>query len=65
MILMSRLVLGLVNTAGAIPGFVGVYVAGYLLQISGSWTAVFNSTAAVCFIGAVVFGIFASSDKII
>jgi ACS family sodium-dependent inorganic phosphate cotransporter-like MFS transporter 9 len=59
-------VFGLINTAGAIPGFIAVYVAGYLLQISsGSWAVVFNSTAAICFVGSAVFAVFATADKIV
>uniref|UniRef100_X2ATU3 Major facilitator superfamily (MFS) profile domain-containing protein n=1 Tax=Capitella teleta TaxID=283909 RepID=X2ATU3_CAPTE len=44
-------VFGLMNTAGAIPGFIGVYVAGYILQSTQSWAAVFNQTALVCLVG--------------
>jgi len=56
---------GLVNTVGAVQGFIGVYVAGYLLQTFHSWSAVFNSTAAIAFAGAVVYLTFASGEKIV
>jgi len=54
-----------VNTAGALQGFIGVYVAGYLLQTFHSWSSVFLSTAAVSFFGAVVYLAFASGEKVI
>jgi len=54
-----------VNTAGALQGFIGVYVAGYLLQTFHSWSSVFLSAAAVSFFGAVVYLAFASGEKVI
>jgi hypothetical protein len=62
---LAIIIVGLINTAGAIPGFVGVYVAGYLLQTFGNWSVVFRSAAAMCFLGSAVFATFASADKII
>ena len=56
---------GLVNTAGAVQGFIGVYVAGYLLQTFHTWSSVFHSTAVVSFIGAVVYLTFASGERVI
>jgi len=51
--------------AGAVQGFIGVYVAGYLLETFHTWSSVFNSTAAVAFIGAVVYLKFASGEKVV
>ena len=56
---------GLVNTATAIQGFIGVYVAGYLLQTFHTWSYVFNSTAAISFIGALIFVTFASGEQVV
>jgi len=56
---------GLVNTASAIQGFIGVYMAGYLLQTFHTWSSVFHSTAAISFTGAVVYLTFASADRIV
>ena len=40
---------GVMNTAGAIPGFVGVYMTGFILHLSnGNWEAVFVTTAIIC-----------------
>ena len=32
-------------------GFVGVYLAGYILELTGSWSAVFNVTAVINLLG--------------
>ncbi|XP_070555741.1 voltage-gated purine nucleotide uniporter SLC17A9-like [Ptychodera flava] len=58
-------VFGLMNTAGAIPGFIGVYAAGHLLEYLHSWPAVFCSTACISFIGWFIFFIFGTGKKIV
>lgn len=56
--------LGLSNTAGALPGVLGVTAAGYLLDQTGSWAqALFFPTAACQLVGLVVYSIFASSKR--
>lgn len=56
--------LGLSNTAGALPGVLGVMTAGYLLDKTGSWAwALFFPTAACQIIGLVVYTLFASSKR--
>ena len=51
--------------AGAIPGFIGVYMAGHILEVTKSWGAVFNQTAAVSVVGWVVYTIFGTGKQII
>ena len=46
-------------------GFIGVYLAGYILEISGSWAAVFNVTAVINIIGMVTFITFGSGKAIL
>ncbi|XP_002739637.1 voltage-gated purine nucleotide uniporter SLC17A9-like [Saccoglossus kowalevskii] len=58
-------VFGLMNTAGAIPGFIGVYVAGHILEYSHSWPFVYMTTACVSFTGWLIFMVFGSGEKII
>lgn len=58
-------VFGLMNMAGAIPGFVGVYMAGHILEVTNSWAAVFNATALVNIIGAVAFLMFGTGRAIV
>ena len=48
-----------------ISGFVGVYIAGYILDMTGSWAAVFTETAVVCFTGWIVFMIFGTGKQLV
>jgi len=57
--------IGVVNTASAVQGFIGVYVAGYLLQTFHTWSSVFLSTSAISFTGSVVYLTFASGERIV
>jgi MFS transporter, ACS family, solute carrier family 17 (sodium-dependent inorganic phosphate cotransporter), other len=56
--------MGLTNTAGTIPGIVGVYVTGLILQATDSWTLVFQLSAGVTFAGLVVFLLFSSGRRL-
>lgn len=56
--------LGISNTAGALPGVLGVTAAGYMLDATNSWAlALFIPTAICQLVGAVVYSIFASSER--
>jgi MFS transporter, ACS family, solute carrier family 17 (sodium-dependent inorganic phosphate cotransporter), other len=56
--------LGISNTAGALPGVLGVALAGILLDTTGSWAlAVFFPIAAVQLFGLVVYSSFGSSER--
>lgn len=56
--------LGLSNTAGALPGVLGVTAAGYLLDATGSWAqALFYPTAICQIFGLVIYTIFGSSKR--
>lgn len=54
---------GISNTAGTIPGIVGVAVTGWLVERTGSYTAPFLLTAAVAVVGALVFLAFGSGER--
>lgn len=56
---------GISNTAGTVPGIVGVAVTGWLVERTGSYTAPFIVTAIVAAAGAAVFLKFGSGDKLI
>ncbi|XP_060571518.1 voltage-gated purine nucleotide uniporter SLC17A9-like isoform X1 [Ruditapes philippinarum] len=58
-------VFGIMNMAGAIPGFIGVYMAGHILEVTKSWSAVFNQTAAVSVFGWVVYTLFGTGKQVI
>ena len=48
-----------------VAGFVGVYIAGHILEATKSWSAVFNQTAGVCMVGWVVFIVFGTGKQIV
>ena len=48
-------IFGLMNMVGAVTGFVGVYVAGCILEATKSWSFVFNQTAGICIFGWLVY----------
>ena len=59
----AGVIMGLSNTAGTIPGIIGVYVSGLILEITGSWALVFQTAAGVLIFGLVFYVIFASAEK--
>lgn len=61
----SGSVFGLMNTVGAIPGFLGVYLAGHILELTQSWPAVFSTAAGINTFGWIVFSLFGSAEPII
>ena len=59
----AGLLLGVTNTAGSLPGIIGVIVTGWLLDVTGSYDAAFLLSAAVCVFGSIVWAIFASGER--
>jgi MFS transporter, ACS family, solute carrier family 17 (sodium-dependent inorganic phosphate cotransporter), other len=56
--------LGISNTAGAIPGVVGILLAGILLDATANWAlAVFLPIAGIQILGFVIYTTFASSER--
>ena len=55
--------LGVSNTAGSLPGVIGVIVTGWLLEVTGTYEASFLLASCVCVFGAVVWGVFASGER--
>lgn len=59
----ASVLLGITNTAGAIPGILGVYLTGYLLDQTHSWNmALFAPSIVFWITGTVVWNAFASSE---
>ncbi|KAI6215466.1 Major facilitator superfamily MFS-1 domain containing protein [Aphelenchoides besseyi] len=59
-------VFGIFNAFSAVTGFIGVYVAGWILQAThDNWTYVFVFTAVQCLFGAVVYCFLGTGNKII
>jgi len=53
--------MGITNTAGTIPGIIGVFISGLILQWTNSWIVVFQVAAAVNVFGLVFYLIFAKT----
>jgi ACS family sodium-dependent inorganic phosphate cotransporter len=60
----AGMIMGLSNTAATIPGIVGVYVSGLILDATGSWVLVFQTAAGVLAFGMVFYLVFASSKRL-
>lgn len=60
----SGSVFGLMNTVGSIPGFLGVYLAGHILEL-WNWQMVFNTAAAINLIGWIIFLVFGSAEPVV
>ncbi|XP_065353869.1 voltage-gated purine nucleotide uniporter SLC17A9-like [Cloeon dipterum] len=58
-------VFGIMNTIGALPGFVGVYFAGYILDVSNSWEHVFVITALINIAGCIFYTIYGSGERVV
>jgi ACS family sodium-dependent inorganic phosphate cotransporter len=55
--------MGITNTAGTIPGVIGVYASGLILEWTGSWALVFQVASGVTLFGLVFFLLFASGER--
>jgi len=53
------------NVVGSLPGIVGVYMTGYLLEVTGDdWSVVFFITGGLCVLAGVVWVIFVQTDPV-
>jgi ACS family sodium-dependent inorganic phosphate cotransporter len=61
----SSALLGLTNTAGAVPGIVGVAITGFLYDETQSWPlALFAPTTVFLMAGAAVYTLLGSNDAV-
>lgn len=60
----ASVVAGISNTVATIPGVAGVALVGWLVDVTGNYSAAFALTASVCFGGAVFYFIFGSAKQI-
>jgi ACS family sodium-dependent inorganic phosphate cotransporter len=59
----ADVVWGLSNTAGTLPGIIGVAVTGWLIDKTGNFNAPFLLTAGVGYVGAIVMLAWGSGEK--
>lgn len=55
--------MGISNTAATLPGIIGVYITGVILDATGSWAIVFGTAGCIALAGLVVYLLFASGEK--
>jgi MFS transporter, ACS family, solute carrier family 17 (sodium-dependent inorganic phosphate cotransporter), other len=61
----GAVVFGFGNTFATIPGIVGVAVTGWLVDVTGTYSAAFVLTAIVSAAGALIFGFFFNAHPIV
>jgi ACS family sodium-dependent inorganic phosphate cotransporter len=61
----ADVLMGITNTAGTIPGIIGVALTGWLVDVTGTYSAAFALAAGVNVFGAIVWLAFASGERII
>lgn len=60
----ADILMGVTNTAGTLPGIIGVAVSGWLLDTTGSYVSVFVLAAGITSVGALVWILFQKSTPI-
>ncbi len=61
----ADVLIGISNTFGTLPGVIGVAVAGWLVDVTGSYAAIFALVAVINLLGTVVWIAFASGERIV
>lgn len=56
---------GFTNTAGTLPGVIGVVITGWLIDMTGSFSSAFQLAAAVNVVGAIIWAIWSTGKKVI
>jgi ACS family sodium-dependent inorganic phosphate cotransporter len=61
----ADVLMGITNTAGTIPGIIGVAITGWLVDVTGTYSAAFALAAGINIFGAIVWLAFASGERVI
>ncbi|MEH6408883.1 MAG: ACS family MFS transporter [Hyphomonas sp.] len=61
----AGLLLGITNTAGTLPGVIGIAVTGLLVEATGAFTSAFILAACINFIGVLVWLFWGTGRKIV
>jgi len=61
----ADVLMGLTNTAGTVPGIIGVILTGWLIDTTGTYSVAFALGAGINIFGAIVWLMFASGERII
>ncbi|MEO1136432.1 MAG: ACS family MFS transporter [Pseudomonadota bacterium] len=61
----SGTLFGISNTIGTLPGVIGIYISGLILEFTGSWTLVFQVAATFALIGLVFYVLLARAEPVV
>ena len=62
----AGVIYGIGNTAGQVPGIIGVWMTGWLLDVTHqNWVVVFSLAAVICVVGSVVWVLWCGSEPVI
>ena len=56
--------MGITNTVGTIPGILAPAITGFIIQFTGSWDLVFYLAAGISGIGALIWLLFATGERV-
>ncbi len=61
----ADVLMGITNTAGTVPGVVGIAITGWLVNVTGTYTTAFALAAGINLFGAVVWLLFSTAEKVV
>lgn len=61
----ADVLMGITNTAGTIPGIIGVALTGVLVDATGTYSVAFALAAGINIFGAIVWLLFASGERVV
>ena len=61
----ADVLMGITNTAGTVPGIIGITITGWLIDQTGNYGSAFALCAAMNVVGAVTWALFADTEEII
>ena len=61
----AGVLLGITNTAGTIPGIVGVAITGWLVEATGTYATAFALAASVSVVGAAIWLMFGTARRVL
>jgi ACS family sodium-dependent inorganic phosphate cotransporter len=61
----AGMLMGITNTVGTVPGVVGVALTGFLIDLTGTYNSVFVMVACVNVVGALIWALFASGERLV
>jgi ACS family sodium-dependent inorganic phosphate cotransporter len=61
----ADILMGITNTAGTVPGIIGVAITGWLVDTTGTYSAAFALAAGINIFGAIVWLAFATGKQVV